>query len=188
MIWNHRDQLRVFISRILRCWTRELHLLWTTSSRIIISRKRSVWEIRKPKKRIGFFEKDGSLTWSSTILESLVLTTHFLIMLIYSQSLFATTTSNIWYEMEWNSIIGERDPTGWCSGKFVQIENMWVWTTQNRSGIVWYGEFIRRYRGLIIRSWKRWWREVKVRKFDYEKLMPEMRELRMTQLLRAAGD
>ena len=31
-----------------------------------------------------------------------------------------------------------------------------------------FWKFIRRYRGLIIRSWRRWWREAKIRNFVYE--------------------
>ena len=43
-IWNHRAKFRVIlISRILRFWVRRLRLLWTRSSRIHISKRRSVW-------------------------------------------------------------------------------------------------------------------------------------------------
>ena len=77
-------------SWILRCWTRELHHLWTRSSKIPTSRKRSVWRNRKLRKRVGSFAEDRSLTWSTTTFESLVLIIQFLIMPIYSLSLFAT--------------------------------------------------------------------------------------------------
>ena len=90
MNWSRRDQLRAIISRILRSWTRRLPLLWTRSSRIPTSRKRSVWRNRKRKKRIGFYEEDRSPSSSTTTFELLVLMIQFLITLIYSQSLFVT--------------------------------------------------------------------------------------------------
>ena len=137
---SHRAQIKViFISRILKCWTRELLLLWTRSSRILTSRKRSVWRNRKLRKKIGSFAEDRSLTWSTTIFESLVLMIPFLIMLTYSISLPWRRRSGIRYEMGWNSIIYDQDPTWWCLGKFVQVRNTWVWSTQNRMRIVRHG-------------------------------------------------
>ena len=47
--------------------------------------------------------------------------------------------SGVRYEVGWNSLVYDRDPTWWRPGKFVQIENTWVWSTQNRIGIVWHG-------------------------------------------------
>ena len=41
---------------------------------------------------------------------------------------------------------------------------------------------------ISIISWKRWWKEVYVRNFDYENLTPAMRELKQVQWLRVAGD
>ena len=79
------------ISRISSCWTREMLSLLTRSSRIPTSKGRSVWRNRKLRKRIGFFEEDRSLTWFTTTSESLTLMISFLIMPIYSLSLFVTT-------------------------------------------------------------------------------------------------
>ena len=45
------------------------------------------------------------------------------------------------YEMGWNSIIHDQDPTGWYPGKFVQIKSTWVWSTQNCTRIVWHGNW-----------------------------------------------
>ena len=59
--------------RISRCWTRRLPLLWTRSSEIPTSRRRSVSRNRKPRGRTGFFVEDRSLTWSTTTFESLAL-------------------------------------------------------------------------------------------------------------------
>ena len=53
-------------------------------------KKRSVWRNRKLRKKIGSFA--DRLTWSPTTSELLALMIPFLITLMYSQSLFATTT------------------------------------------------------------------------------------------------
>ena len=90
---NPRDQLRVRISRILKCWTRELLQHWTKSSRIPASTRRSVSRSRKPKKRTDFLEEDRSPSWSTTTFESLVPMIQFLIMLIYSLSFFEPMVS-----------------------------------------------------------------------------------------------
>ena len=68
-----------------------LPLLWTRSSRTPTLRRRSVSRNRKPRKRTGFFEEDRSPSWSMTTFVLLVLMIQFLITLIYSLSLFATT-------------------------------------------------------------------------------------------------
>ena len=52
------------ISRILKCWTREVLLFLTRSSRILTSRKRSAWRNRKLQKTVVSFAEDWSLTWS----------------------------------------------------------------------------------------------------------------------------
>ena len=83
---------RKVFPEILKCWTRELLLLWTRSSRIPTSRKRSVWRNRKLRKKIESFAEDRSPSWSVTTFVLLVLMTQFLTMRIYCQSLFATTT------------------------------------------------------------------------------------------------
>ena len=44
--------------------------------------------------------------------------------------------SGIRYRMGRSFIICVKDTIRWCSRKSVQIENTWVWTTQNRIGIV----------------------------------------------------
>ena len=42
--------------------------------------------------------------------------------------------------MGWNSIVYDQDPTGWYSRKSVQIENTWIWSTQNCFRIVRHGD------------------------------------------------
>ena len=57
----------------------------------LTSKRRSVWRNRKLRKRIGFFEEDRSLTWSTTTFELLVLMMPSLIMRIYSLAVFEST-------------------------------------------------------------------------------------------------
>ena len=111
---------------------------WTRSSKTPTLR-RSVLRNRKPRKRIGFYEEDRSPSWSATTLELLALMIPFLITLIYSQ-----------YEMGWSFIIDDKNSIEWYSGKSVQIEDAWVWSTQNCIGVVRHG----RYRCPIIKNWK----------------------------------
>ena len=104
--------------RISKCWTRRSLQLWTRSYRTPTSRRRSISRNRKLRKRIGFCQR---LHW------------------------FISHQSSWWWcsgircEMGWNSIIYDQDPTWWHPGKFVQIEDTWVWSTQNRIRIVWHG-------------------------------------------------
>ena len=60
----------------------------------------------------------------------------FLITLICSQLLFAMMFRN---SIRGNSTVYDQGATWWRPGKCVQIENTWVWSTQNRIGIVWHG-------------------------------------------------
>ena len=64
-------------------WTRGLLLLWTRSSRIRNSRRRSVSRNRKPRRRTSFYEQDRSPSWSTTTCEWLVLMIQYWIMLIF---------------------------------------------------------------------------------------------------------
>ena len=163
-----RDQLQVRVSRILNCSTRELLPLWTRSSKITTSRKRSVWRNRKLRKRIGSFEEDRSLTWFTSTSELLVLMMQFLTMPIYSLSLFATTTfrnptrDGMKFYCLWprsRLMIFWKVCTNWEYVSLINSKRYSNCTTWN---------FIRRFRGLMIRSWKRWWKEEKIRIFDYE--------------------
>ena len=89
--WNLGDP---FLYNFHKIWDggREDCFLWTRSSRIANSRRRSVSRNRKPRKRTGFYEEDRSPSWSLTTLERLALMTQFLIMQSYSLSLFMMTT------------------------------------------------------------------------------------------------
>ena len=127
--FNHRAQFwRILISRILRCWMRGLQL-WTRSSRIPTSRKRSVWGNRMPRKRVGSFAEDRSLTWSTPTSGLLALMIQHQIMLICSLLPFMIIISRVRYDMERNSLVYDKDPAWWHPGKFVQIKNTRVWST-----------------------------------------------------------
>ena len=47
--------------------------------------------------------------------------------------------SGIRYVMGWNLVICDQDPVGWCSGKPVQINDTWVWSTKNYIRIAGHG-------------------------------------------------
>ena len=65
--WNPRDPFLERIFQILRCWTRRSLLLWTRSSRIPNSRRRSLSRNRRPRKRTRFYEEVRSPSWSTTV-------------------------------------------------------------------------------------------------------------------------
>ena len=82
---------------------------------------------RGAESRVDSNEEDRSPSWSTTIFEWLVLMIPF-----YSWR----ECSGIRYKMGWSSAINDQDALRWCLGNSVQIENRWVWSTQNRIGIV----------------------------------------------------
>ena len=85
---NPRDQFMEWIFQTSRCQTRKLPVLWTRSSRIPSSRRRSASKSRKPKKRTGFFSENRSPSWSTTTFEWLALMIQYKIMLMCSLLLF----------------------------------------------------------------------------------------------------
>ena len=91
------------ISRILTCWMRGFRLLWTRSSRIPTSRKRSVWRNRKLRKMISSFAEDRPLTWSAAT--SRLLAAHDTVQWL------RWSTCN--YSSQWCS--RSRYDTGWSS-------------------------------------------------------------------------
>ena len=97
--------------------------------------------------------------------------------------------SGIRYEMGWNSIIHDEDSIGWRPGKFVHIKNTWIWSTQNRIGIVRHGDSSEDIHALIIKKLKTMVkREHRSETSDYETSTPEMRGLKQERWLRIAGD
>ena len=88
------------------------------------------------------------------------------------------------FDTRWdeNLLVYDQDPAGWCSGKSVQIENTWVWSTPNCICMSW--KFIRRYRW----GWRQWWREVQIRNFDCEILTPDIWKSKQVQWLRVTED
>ena len=139
------DSLDEFVERtfqISRCSTPRLPLLWTRSSRVPSSRRRSASRSRKPKKRTGFYEEDRSPSWSTTTFEWPVLMIQYWITLIYSLLLFMITLFRISIEdgMKFFYCLCQTFHPMVYLGKSVQIENTWVCATQNCTGIVRHGD------------------------------------------------
>ena len=107
---------------------------------ILNLKERSVWRNEKPKKRAVSFVEDRSLAWSTST------SGHWsqrfcreLCRPIYYCS------SKWWYlgirfEMRRNFIVSDENPIWWHLGRIVQIKNTRVWETQDRIGIVQYGD------------------------------------------------
>ena len=126
--------------QISRCWTWRLPLLWTRSSRIPSSRRRSVWRNRKPKKDQFSARKTDRFhdlrllssdwrSWHSTGLRWF--------LLCYSPWWW---NSGIRYKMERSSTIDVKGSIRWYLGKSVQIKDTRVCATQNFIGIVRHGD------------------------------------------------
>ena len=89
---GHRAQFMViFISRILRCWTRRLLLLCIRSFQTSYFKKKVSLEEQRSEGGSVSSRKTDRLHDFATTFESLVLTMPSLIMLIHSLSLFVTT-------------------------------------------------------------------------------------------------
>ena len=82
--WSPRDQFLGKTFQVSGWWTRRFLLLWTRSTKIPKSRRRSVSRNRKPRRRIDFFEEDRSPSWSTTTFEWLALMIQWWITLMYS--------------------------------------------------------------------------------------------------------
>ena len=140
MISNLRVLSEELKHQILRYSTRKLLQHWTESSIIPASRKRSVWRNKKPKKTIGFFVEDRSLTWSTSTSGSQEPTILSRIMPTYLNCSSKWWYSGIRFEVGRNVIINDKNPVWWHLGRIVQIKNTRVWETQDRIAIVQYGD------------------------------------------------
>ena len=147
---NHRVQFTVtLISRISRCWTGRLRLVWSKSSRIPTSRKKSIWKKWKLKKRFDSFADNLRLLldhWRSWYRSWLLQ-----FVLYHSSQLWC---SGIWFEMGWNLLSMTKIPSGdvleWNSVHIkntlgwsiqtVQLESTWFCTSPNRIRIVQHGD------------------------------------------------
>ena len=113
---------------------------WTESSIIAASRERSVWRNRKLKKRTASPRKTDCLHdlrilpghWSQRFCRELCRP-------IYNCS-SKWWCSGIRFETGRNSIINDENPIWWHLGRIVEIKNTRVWDTQDRLGIVQYGD------------------------------------------------
>ena len=90
MNWNPRDQLLERIFPIFEMLDAKIASALNKIIQNSSSRRRSVSKNRKPKKTIGFYEEDRSLSWSTTTFELLALMIQCWITPIYSLSLFVT--------------------------------------------------------------------------------------------------
>ena len=110
-----------------RCWTNKLLLLWIRSP----SRNWMPW------KRIGFYNTFviHDFFWVTDAHDS---------VLDYAVLFSVTLRDDNVQECDtrWDEVllIYDKDPTGWCSRKSVQIENTWVYAVQNRIWIVRHGD------------------------------------------------
>ena len=111
------------------------------SSRRPASRKRSVWRRWKLKTKTVSSEEDRSLTWSTSTSRSLEPMILSRIMRTYSP-FFLEIDDIQEFDSKWDGILWTitKDSIWWHLGRFVQIKNTRVWETQDRIGIVQYGD------------------------------------------------
>ena len=122
---------------VLKYSTRKLLQHWTESSIIPASWKRSVWRNKKPKKRTVSFEEDRSLTWSmstSGSQEPMIPATKNADLL--SIALRNEDTQEL--HSKWDEIL--LNPIWWHLGRIVQVKKTSAWETQDRIGIVQFGD------------------------------------------------
>ena len=179
--WNLRDQFMERIFQTSRCWTRELPLLWTTSSRIPSSRTMSASRSRKPQKEDRFLL---GRQIAFMIYDYLRLTGAHDTVLDYAD-LFSVTLhdDNIQeFDTRWDEVLlSVKNTIRWYLGKSFQIEDMWVRADQNRIGIVRHGASSEDIGSQLSKSWKPWWRGEKIRNFNYETLTLGVGELNQEQ-------
>ena len=133
-ILNHRAQFRVkLISRILRCWMRGLRLLWTRSSRIPASRKGQSGGTESSERRLVPSRKTDRVH-DLRLLPGYWCSWHSIGLCCF----FLHDDDVQDFDTTWDEILLSMTQTP-PDRKFVQIENTWVWSTQNRIGIVWNG-------------------------------------------------
>ena len=120
----------------LRCWMRRLLLIWTRSSRISSSRRRSVPRNRKPKKsrfprgrQIAFMICDyfWVIGAHDTVLDYADL---------FSVTLHDDNVQE--FDTRWDEVLlsVSKDSIQWYLGKSVQVEDTWVFATEIRIDIV----------------------------------------------------
>ena len=89
--------------------------------------------------------------------------------------------SGVRYEMGRSSIIDVKSSIRLHLGKSVQIKDTWVCATQNCIGIVRHGESSEEIGSQLSKSWKPWWKDVKIRNSVYETLTLGTGELNQEQ-------
>ena len=158
--WSPRDQFVEKIYQNSRCWRRTLLLLWTRSSRISNSRRRSVSKNKAQKedrflrgRQIAFMSYDYFRVTGAhdTVLDFAEL---------FSVTLHDDSVQEIRYKIGRSSAVYGQDPVGWY---FEKICTNWGYVSLGNSKPYWNcttWRCIRRYRFPMIKSWKQWWRGV----------------------------
>ena len=88
--------------------------------------------------------------------------------------------SGIWFEMGRIFIINDKNPIWWHQGRIVQIKNTRVWETQDRFGIVQYGDSSEEVRTWFVTDWKQWWKDASSKIYELGILRPETVIMRQT--------
>ena len=123
---NPRDQLRVMVSRIFQMLDARIpSALKKDYPEFLLQEKGQSGGTESPERgRVSTRKADRlhdlrllSSEWRSWFRSWLCW--------LFSVTLSHGQYSGIRYEMGWNSIIYDQDPTGWYLGIFVQIENTW---------------------------------------------------------------
>ena len=187
MIWNLRFLSKGLMVQTLSCSTRELLQHWTEPSRIPASRKGQSGGNESSQRR-PFPSRQ-----TDCLLVPRLLPCHWgqwscreLCRSIYSRA-SKRQFSGVRFKMGRNFIVGDRNPNWWHLGKFVQKKNMQVWETQDRIGIVQYGDSSEESWTWLSQIEKLWWREVSSRKFEIRILGTELEILRRTPWPRIKG-
>ena len=130
---------------------------WTESSTIFTSKEGSVWRNKRPRSRAVSFAADRLLTWSMSTSRSQEPTILSRIMPTYLQLFFEMMIFRNSIRSGMEIINNDENPTWWHLGRIVQIKNTRVWETQDRIGIVQYGD------SLEVTDWRHWWQELSSR-------------------------
>ena len=95
---------------------------------------------QRPRRRTVSFAQDRLLTWSVSTSGSQEPTILSRITPTYLRLVFEMTIFRNYFIVGRNSIINDENPTWWYLGRTVQIKKSRVWETQDRIGIVQYGD------------------------------------------------
>ena len=86
----------------------------------------------------------------------------------------------MWFEVGWNFLINDENPTWWHLGRILQTKNTRVWESQDRIGIVWPGDSSEEIRTWLSQIENYGKKEVSSKIYEIRILAPEMENLRET--------